>query len=52
LAAIEGEILLAEQKQRNINKARLDDQYRSICKEISKGGNADANYEIIDNRLS
>jgi len=51
IGATEVELLLPEQKQRIIEEAMLDDDYRSICKRISKGNNEDFNYEILDNLL-
>jgi len=51
IGAMEGELLLPEQKQRIINDAMQDNDYRSICKRISKGTNEDPNYEILEDLL-
>jgi len=51
IGAMELELLLPEQKQRIINDALQDDDYRSICKRISRGTNEDSNYEIWEDLL-
>jgi len=51
IRAMEVKLVLPEQKQRSINNALLDERYKSICKLVRKGNNADKHYEIIDDLL-
>jgi hypothetical protein len=51
IGAMEVELLLPEQKQKIMDDAALNESYRSICKLVTKGNNADENYQIIDDLL-
>jgi len=43
--------LLPEAKEKIMEKALLDDSYRSICKQLSSGNNTDKHYELVDDIL-
>jgi hypothetical protein len=51
LAAMEVELLLPEAKERIKEKARLDDNYRELCKQVTKDGNIDKRFSITDELL-
>jgi hypothetical protein len=48
ISAIEIELLLPEAKERIKEKARLDNKYRELCKQVIKGGNIDKKFMITD----
>jgi len=45
------ELLLPEAKESIKEKARLDDRYRDLCKQVTKGGNIDKRFTITDDLL-
>jgi hypothetical protein len=51
IGAMEVESLLPEHKQRIINDALLDEDYKNRGKGITKGDSVDTYYEIIDDLL-
>jgi hypothetical protein len=51
ISAIEIELLLPEAKERIKEKARLDDKYRELCKQVIKGENMDKKFTIMDDLL-
>jgi len=51
IEAMEVELLLPERKRKIIDDALLDERYKSICKLVKIGNNADENYEIIEDLL-
>jgi hypothetical protein len=51
IAAMEVEQLLPEAKERIKEKARLDEKYMELCKQVTKGGNIDKQFSITDNLL-
>jgi len=51
LSAMEIESLLPEAKERIKEKARLDDKYKELCKQVVKEENIDRNFTITDDLL-
>jgi hypothetical protein len=51
ISAMEVELLLPEVKERIKEKAMLDEKYRELCKEVTKGGNIDKGFTITDGLL-
>jgi len=51
IGALDIEQLLSEAKERIKEKALLDEDYRSICKQLSSGDTTDKHYELIDDIL-
>jgi len=51
VSSMEIELLLPEAKESIKEKARLDDRYRELCKQVTKGGNIDKRFTITDDLL-
>jgi len=51
VSAMEIELLLPEAKERIKEKARLDDNYKQLCKQVTKGENIDKKFMITDDLL-
>jgi hypothetical protein len=48
ISAMEDELLLPEAKERIKEKAILDEKYRELCKQVTKGGNIDKDFSITN----
>jgi hypothetical protein len=51
ISAIDVDQLLPEAKERIMEKAMLDDKYRELCKQVSRDGNIDKNFAMINDLL-
>jgi len=51
ISAMEVELLLPEAKARIKEKAMLDEKYRELCKQVTKGGNIDKGFSITNELL-
>jgi hypothetical protein len=51
ISAMEVELLLPEAKERIKEKAMLDEKYRKLCKQVTKGGNIDKGFSITEGLL-
>jgi hypothetical protein len=48
ISAIDVDQLLPEARERIKEKAMLDEKYRDLCKQVTKDGNIDKNFSIIN----